>query len=89
MAMRATASFQVVIGLVRFDVKAYKPFNEPNGGISFNQLHGANNKDGKACHNRLNQIMFCSACETKVEATDIVKGYAYDGSYLVIPAEEL
>ena len=51
--------------------------------VSFNQLH-------KECHTRVRQQLYCPTCDTKIERSEIVKGYQ-DGKdqYILVEDAEI
>jgi DNA end-binding protein Ku len=71
----------ITFGLISIPVRLHTAARGER--ISFNQLH-------KECHTRVRQQLHCPACETKVERSDLVKGYQ-DGKeqYILVADQEI
>jgi DNA end-binding protein Ku len=72
---------QLAFGLVSFPVKLFTAARSE--GMSFNQLHKADNS-------RVKQVLYCQAEDKPIPRTEIVKGYEYEKDrYVVIDDEDI
>jgi DNA end-binding protein Ku len=65
----------ITFGLISVPVRLFTAARSER--ISFNQLHGK-------CHTRIKQQLYCPTCDTTVERSEIVKGYAYSKDHYVL-----
>lgn len=71
----------IAFGLVNIPVKT-SPAARP-GRISFNMIH-------PKCKGRVNQKLWCNACNEDVARNETLKGYEFsDGKYVIVTKEEL
>ena len=71
----------ITFGLISIPVRLHTAARGER--VSFNQLH-------KECHTRVRQQLHCPACDTKVERSELVKGYqdAKD-QYILVEDQEI
>jgi DNA end-binding protein Ku len=71
----------ITFGLISVPVRLFTAARSER--ISFNQLHGK-------CHTRLKQQLYCPTCDSTVERSEIVKGFAYSkDQYVLVDDDEI
>jgi DNA end-binding protein Ku len=81
MGARALASATISFGLVSIPVKLFTT-QESGANISFNMLH--------SCGSRIKQQTYCPRCETVVQRSELLKGYAFaKDQYVTFEPDEL